>query len=148
MKTFKEFLEEAYLVEMRKEDKVAGKKKTPLYTTTKSARVERQPEGGDTKWKLRKSEKKTVSPEASLGRYKQNMIDKETNPYASREDNYYSRHAHGGGGYGAKAPGAKRGVKKVPGEKKERQYGDGPSPEQKVALRRAKAARSAGGGDR
>lgn len=32
MKTFKEFLEEAYLIqEMRKEDKVKGKKKTPMY---------------------------------------------------------------------------------------------------------------------
>ena len=39
-KTLKEFLGEAYLYEMRKEDKVAGKKKTPLTlpVTTKHAR--------------------------------------------------------------------------------------------------------------
>jgi hypothetical protein len=30
MKTFREFLEEAYLSEMRKQNKVAGKQKTPL----------------------------------------------------------------------------------------------------------------------
>lgn len=154
MKTFKEFLEEAYLVEMRKEDKVKGEKKTPLYTTVRSARVERQPEGGDTKWKVKKSEKKTVSPEASLGRYKQGMIDKTTNPYASNYDNYYSRHAHGGGGSGAKAPGRKRGVGKLEQqkidkaqrEKGERPVGSGPSPEYKVALKRAQRSRSMGGG--
>lgn len=148
MKTFREFVEEAYLIEMRKEDKVAGKQKTPLYTTVKSARAERQPEGSDTKWKIRKSEKKSVSQGASLGRYKQGMIDKETNPYASRQEvaGTYKRHAHGGGGYGAEAPGVKRGVKKVPGEKKGRQYGDAPTPAEKVALRRAQRARSSGGG--
>ena len=45
MKTFKEFLEEAYLVEMRKEDKVKGEKKTPLYISKTSGRVERNPQG-------------------------------------------------------------------------------------------------------
>lgn len=150
MKTYREFIEEAYIYEMRKEDKVKGKKKTPLYDVQRSGRVMRQPEGSDTKWKLRTSEKKTISKGATLGRYKQGMIDKETNPYAGRQEvaGSYSRHAHGGGGYGAEAPGKLRGVKKVPGEKKGRQFGDGPSPEQKVALRRTKAARSAGGGDR
>jgi len=156
MKTFKEFLEEAHLYEMRKEDKVAGKKKTPLYTTVKSARVERQPEGSDTKWKLKKSEKKTVSREASLGRTKQGMIDTATNPYASRYEvlGTYKRHAHGGGGSGAEAPGRKRGVGKLEQqkierakrEKGERPIGSGPSPEYKVALKRAQRSRSMGGG--
>jgi hypothetical protein len=148
MKTFKEFLEEACLIEMRKEDKVAGKQKTPLHTVLKTARVERQPEGSDTKWKVKKSEKKTVSQDATMGRYKQGMIDKETNPYGSRQEVAvtYKRHAHGGGGYGAEAPGVKRGVKKVPGEKKGRQFSDGPSPAYKVALKKARRARSMGGG--
>lgn len=138
MKTYQEFVVEAYLIEMRKEDKVAGKQKTPLYTVVKSARVEKQPEGSDTRWKVKKFERKTVSQGASLGRYKQGMLDIETNPYASRHEvaGTYKRHAHGGGGYGAEAPGVKRGVKKVPGEKKGRQFGDGLSPAEKVALKR------------
>ena len=146
MKTFKEFLEEAYLVEMRKEDKVKGEKKTPLYKEVGGGRVERQPEGSDTKWRVRKSEKKGLSPRAATGRMKQGMKDP-TNLYASGiEMPGATRHAHGGGGSGAKAPGRLRGMKKVPGEKRERQYSDGPSPEQKVALRRAQRARSSGGG--
>jgi hypothetical protein len=150
MKTFKEFLEEAYIYEMRKEDKVAGKKKTPLYTTVKSARVERQPEGSDTKWKVRKSEKKSVSMGASLGRYKQGMIDRETNPYGSRQEvaGTYKRHAHGGGGSGAAAPGVKRGVKRTETiqQRRERPFNAGPTPAEKVALKKARRARSAGGG--
>jgi len=43
MKTFREFVGEAYLSEMRKEDKVAGKQKTPLYTTRKT--IKKSPEG-------------------------------------------------------------------------------------------------------
>ena len=148
MKTFKEFLEEAYLNEMRKEDKVKGEKKTPLYKEVGGGRVERQPEGSDTKWRVRKSEKKGLSPRAATGRMKQGMKDP-TNPYSGGiEMPGAARHAHGGGGSGAKAPGRLRGVKKVPGEKKGRQFGDAPTPAQKVALRRAKSARSAGGGDR
>ena len=154
MKTFKEFLEEACLIEMRKEDKVAGKQKTPLHTVVKTARVERQPEGSDSKWKVKKSEKKTVSQDATMGRYKQGMIDKETNPYGSRQEvaGTYKRHAHGGGGSGAKAPGTMRGVGKIEKQKMEktpegeriRPFSAGPSPEQKVALRRAQQKRSSG----
>jgi hypothetical protein len=144
MKTFNEFLEEAYLVEMRKEDKVKGEKKTPLYATIKTARVERQPEGSDSKWKVKKSERKALTPRAATGRMKQGMLDKETTPYATRMYGA-ARHAHGGGGSGAEAPGRLRGVKKVPGEKKERQFGDAPTPAQKVALRRAQRSRSSGG---
>lgn len=139
-KTFKEFVEEAYLYEMRKEDKVAGKQKTPLYTTVKSARVERQPEGSDTKWKVQKSQRKTVSGEASLGRTKQGMIDKETNPYMSRNEvlGTYKRHGHGGGGSGAEAPGKMRGVKRTQTiqQRRERPFEAGPTPAQKVALRK------------
>ena len=147
MKTFKGFLEEAYLVEMRKEDKVKGEKKTPLYLTPKSARVERQPEGSDTKWKLKKSEKPGLSPRAATGRMKQGMIDKETQPYATRMPGA-ARHAHGGGGYGAEAPGRLRGVRRTQTiqQRRERPFSAGPTPAQKVALRRAQQARSTGGG--
>ena len=144
MKTFKEFLEEAYLVEMRKEDKVKGEKETPLYVTKTSGRVERQPEGSDEKWKLKKSTIKALSPRASTGRMKQGMIDKETQPYATRMPGA-ARHAHGGGGSGAEAPGRLRGKKKVPGEKRAPEPGYR-SPEQKLALKRAQQRRSMGGG--
>ena len=58
MKTFKEFVGEAYLYEMRKEDKVAGKQKTPLYTTRKT--IIKSPEGNwETKTYNRPSEAAT-----------------------------------------------------------------------------------------
>jgi hypothetical protein len=153
MKTFKEFLEEAYLVEMRKEDKVKGEKKTPLHLIVKSARVERQPEGSETKWKVKKSEKKGLSPRASTGRMKQGMIDPETQPYGTRMPGA-ARHAQGGGGSGAAAPGRKRGVGKIEQQKidkekrdrGERDFSAGPSPVKKVELRRAQRARSTDGG--
>jgi hypothetical protein len=141
MKTFKEFLEEAYLVEMRKEDKVKGEKKTPLHMTSTSGRVVKTPEG---KLEVKKSTRKSLSPRASTGRMKQGMIDKETQPYATRMPGA-ARHAHGGGGYGAEAPGRLRGKKKVPGEKKAPEFGYR-SPEQKLALKRAQQKRSMGGG--
>lgn len=147
MKTFKEFLEEAYLVEMRKEDKVKGETKTPLHITSTSGRVERQPEGSDEKWKLKKSTRKSLSPRASTGRKKQGIIDKETQPYATRMPGA-ARHAHGGGGYGAAAPGRLRGVRRTETiqQRRERPFSAGPTPAQKVALRRAQRARSTGGG--
>jgi hypothetical protein len=81
------------------------------------------------------------------------MIDKETQPYATRMPGA-ARHAQGGGGSGAAAPGRLRGVGKLEKqkmdkeqrEKGERPVGSGPSPEYKVALRRAQRARSSGGG--
>lgn len=153
MKTFKEFLEEAYLVEMRKEDKVKGETKTPLYVTKTSGRVERQPEGSDEKWKLRTSTRTSLSPRAAIGRIKQGMKDPR-NTYGQPETYGSTRHAHGGGGSGAKAPGRKRGVGKLEQqkidraqrEKGERPVGSGTSPAYKVALRKAQRARSMGGG--
>lgn len=106
MKTFREFLEEAYLVEMRKEDKVKGEKKTPLYVTKTSGRVERKLE--DNQWKLKKATRTSLSPRAATGRMKQGMIDKETQPYATPMPGA-ARHAQGGGGSGAAAPGRLRG---------------------------------------
>ncbi len=151
MKTFREFLEEAYLVEMRKEDKVKGEKKTPLYVTKTSGRVERKLE--DNQWKLKKSTRTSLSPRAAIGRLKQGMKNP-LNTYGQAETYGATRHAHGGGGSGAKAPGRKRGVGKLEQqkidkaqrEKGERPVGSGPSPEYKVALKKAQRARSMGGG--
>ena len=152
MKTFREFLEEAYLVEMRKEDKVKGETKTPLHVTTTSGRVVKKPEGG---LEVKKSTRKSLTPRAATGRMKQGMIDKETQPYATRMPGAV-RHAQGGGGSGAAAPGRLRGVGKLEKQKMEktpegervRPFSAGPSPVQKVALRRAQQARSTGGGQR
>ena len=150
MKTFREFLEEAYLVEMRKEDKVKGETKTPLHVTTTSGRVVKKPEGG---LEVKKSTRKSLTPRASTGRMKQGMIDRETQPYATRMPGA-ARHAQGGGGSGAAAPGRLRGVGKLEKqkmdkeqrEKGERPFSAGPTPAQKVALKRAQRARSSGGG--
>ncbi len=100
MKTFREFLEEAYLVEMRKEDKVKGETKTPLHVTTTSGRVVKNPETGRSE--VKKSTRKSLTPRASTGRMKQGMIDRETQPYATRMPGA-ARHAQGGGGSGAGA---------------------------------------------
>ena len=150
MKTFKEFLEEAYLVEMRKEDKVKGEKKTPLYVTKTSGRVEKTPEG---KLEVKKSTRTALSPRAATGRIKQGMKDP-LNVYSQPETYGATRHAHGGGGSGAKAPGRKRGVGKLEQQKidraqrerGERPVGSGTSPAYKVALKKAQRARSMGGG--
>ena len=150
MKTFKEFLEEAYIYEMRKEDKVKGETKTPLYVSKTSGRVEKTPEG---KLEVKKSTRTSLSPRAAIGRIKQGMKDPR-NTYGQPETYGATRHAHGGGGSGAKAPGRKRGVGKLEQQKidkaqrerGERPIGSGPSPEYKVALKKAKRARSTGGG--
>jgi hypothetical protein len=147
MKTFKEFVEEAYLLEMRKEDKVKGKGKTPMYLSLTSKKKEKTPEG---KWEVKKTEYKRPNPDVSQMRPRQGMTTMPGDaPHpgwgSSREER--KRHGHGGGGWGAKdgKPGELRGKKKVPGAKTtERNWNtDGPSPAQKVEW--AKAARSAKG---
>jgi hypothetical protein len=65
MKTFKEFVGEAYLSEMRKEDKVAGKQKTPLYNVKTNKKLEKTPEG---KWETKTTTYKRPSAEATFGR--------------------------------------------------------------------------------
>jgi len=71
MKTFRKFLEEAYLVEMRKEDKVKGRKPTPLYVNPERDVVKKDPEG---KWKKttvkRFAGKGIINPEVSMARMK------------------------------------------------------------------------------
>jgi hypothetical protein len=152
MKTFKEFLEEAYLVEMQKQDKVAGKERTPLYLTSPPrGRVGRDPEGN---LETRHFAPRTVVHPAAFGsRHKQGMLDPKTQPYATRMPGA-ARHAHGGGGSGAAAPGRLRGVGKIGQQKMdkerrdrgERPTGSGLSPAKKVEWKRAQQKRSMGGG--
>lgn len=149
MKTFKEFLNEAYLVEMRKEDKVKGKKKTPMYLSLTSKKIEKTPEGN---LEVKKTEYKRPNPDAMVGRMRQGMTaSPEDAPAPSgfgSEREQIRRHPHGGGGSGARGgkAGVARGVKKTPGAKRERDFNtDGPSPEMKVGW--AKAARRNKGKD-
>jgi hypothetical protein len=126
MKTFEEFLEEAYFFEMRKEDKVAGKKKTPLKVPSSRKSIQPAPEGSGRKWKT--TSYMTGNPAVSSGRFRQG---------AQGGDAYgYKRHEHGGAADWTEA-GSKRGVKKVRGEKKP-EVGH-MSPAYKVASRRKNA---------
>jgi len=138
MKTFKEFVEEAYLYEMRKEDKVAGKKKTPLTLPVTTKHV-RKDESGN--WKVKKLVTQRANPEAQMGRFKQGKGmpgDPVHHTYSTeggtgRGPGFgYRPQPHGEGG-------ALRGKKKVKGEKTERAWNDR-TPAKKVADKRAKAA--------
>ena len=146
MKTFKEFVEEAYLYEMRKEDKVAGKKKTPLNLTVTTKHVRKDEDGN---WKVKKLDTQRPNPEAQLGRFKQGRGmpgDPVYHTYSteggtSRGAGFgYVPQPHGEGG-------ALRGKKKVPGEKTERAWNDR-TPAKKVADKKAKESyRKSGGYD-
>ena len=148
MKTFKEFVEEAYLYEMRKEDKVKGKEKTPMYLGLVSKKAKKTPEG---KWELEKMKLKRPNPDAVIGRRRQGMTaapEHSPHPGWGSEREQLRRHEHGGGGSGAKdnKPGELRGKKRVPGAKRERDFNtDGPSPAMKVGW--AKSARANKGKD-
>ena len=147
-KTLKEFLEEAYLYEMRKEDKVKGKQKTPMYLGLVSKKAKKTPEG---KWEIEKTEHKRPNPDAVIGRRRQGMTaapEHSPHPGWGSEREQLRRHEHGGGGSGAKdgKPGELRGKKRVPGAKRERDFNtDGPSPAMKVGW--AKSARANKGKD-
>lgn len=150
MKTFKEFLEEAYLVEMRKEDKVKGKQKTPLYVERTRTRVEpgsvrKTPEG---KWKVTPGKRvqvtdKSPNPEAQLGRFKQGRrMPGESSHWYSTEGGTaggpgfgYHPQPHGEGG-------RLRGVKRTQTiqQRRERSPEEGRTPAQKVSDKRKKAA--------
>lgn len=136
MKTFREFIEEAYLYEMRKEDKVAGNKKTPLTVPVTSKHV-RKDEGGA--WKVTSVVTQRPNPTAQLGRFKQGR----GMPGDPAHHHYSTEGGTGGGpGFGYKPQphgegGELRGVKKqrggpTPGPTK--------TPAQKVADKRKKAA--------
>ena len=148
MKTLKEFLEEAYLYEMRKEDKVKGKQKTPMYLGLVSKKAKKTPEG---KWEIEKTEYKRPNPDAVIGRRRQGMTaapEHSPHPGWGSEREQLRRHPQGGGGSGAKDgnPGELRGKKRVPGAKRERDFNtDGPSPAMKVGW--AKSARANKGKD-
>jgi hypothetical protein len=151
MKTFKEFLEEVSLLEMRKEDKVKGKQKTPMYLSKTSGSVKKAPEGSSKKWELEKIQHERPNPDAVIGRRRQGMTaapEHAPHPGWGSEREQLRRHEHGGGGSGAKGgkPGELRGKKKVPGAKVERDFKiDGPSPQMKVGW--AKSARASKGKD-
>ena len=129
-KSLKEFM---HLSEMRKEDKVKGKGRSPLYKTTTKKRIEPDETGH---LKVRRINRTVLDSPADMGRFKQGM--KDPTALGPGIDSGGGRHPHGGGGSGAKKPGILRGKKKVPGEKKPRnKMVDGPSPAEKVANRRA-----------
>ena len=69
MKTYGQFIQECTMVlEMRKEDKVRGKQKTPMYLSKTSGSVKKTPEG---KWKLEKIQHERPNPDAVIGRRRQ-----------------------------------------------------------------------------
>lgn len=113
---------ESLIVEMRKEDKVKGKTKTPLYLGSKSnTRVEKvRKSDDDYGWKVTKATTKTPNIAATIGRAKQGMplLPSKDTGFSSVNRRAYSqspryevRHPHGGGEPGVTA-GEARGVKK------------------------------------
>jgi hypothetical protein len=140
MKTFKEFVEEAHLIEMRKEDKVKGKGKTPLDVSKTYKTVDRAPEGSGKKWERRDITVKRRNPEAHIGRVIQGM-EKNYHLHGMGPSAGYVRHPHGGGGETGTA-GISRGVKRTQTiqKRRERSSEEGRTPAQKVADKRAKAA--------
>ena len=112
MKTFKEFVEESYLHEMRKVDKVAGKKRTPLYLDRTHKTIQPAPEGSGKKWERRDIKVKRPNPDAVMGRIAQGMSAVPGEPtyadsgYARGPGFGYGPHPHGIGG-------EKRGVKRT-----------------------------------
>ena len=96
-------LDEEYLYEMRKEDRVAGKKKTPLLIPGNRGTIQKDSEGN---W--RKQTPMVGNPKVSTGRYRQG---------AQGGSMYgYQRHAHGGA-HGGMERGSERGKKQVRGLK-------------------------------
>ena len=79
MKTFREFIEEAYSIldedassyaRRQATKKARGREgKTPLYVDKTIKSVEKTPEG---KWKVKKTTEKKMNPKASVGKFKQN----------------------------------------------------------------------------
>ena len=145
MKTFKEFLEEAYLYEMRKR-----KEKTPMYLTKTqiSKKAEKTPEG---KWVINKTEfqYQRPNPDVSTARRAQGMTAApEDAPYPRHDHPNRQRHEHGGGGWGARdnKPGEGRGVKRTQTIQQRRERPDwdptvdNRTPAEKVRDKRLKAA--------
>ena len=140
-KTFQEFM---ILAEMRKEDKVSGKEKTPLYLSKTHKTIQSAPEGSGKKWERKDIKVKRPNPEATMGRIRQGMSATPGEPtyhgYTGRGAGYgYKQHTHGIGGEG-------RGVKRTSTIEKRKGKPDWEpgvdtrTPAQKVADKRAKAA--------
>lgn len=109
---------EEVLLEMRKEDKVKGKTKTPMYTgKSRRGRVVRdESPSGDLSWKVLKSTHKTPNITAVLGRRRQGMSPEPGASVPRRLFPSEVRHPHGGGEPGT-PQGSRRGVKHVKGVK-------------------------------
>jgi hypothetical protein len=111
---------------MRKEDKVKGKKKTPLYLDRTHKTVDRSPEG---RWERKDITIKRPNPEAQMGRFRQGMDHRPEFSATGGAGYGYKRQPHGTGG-------ELRGVKK---KDQPAEY-QGRTPAQKVADKRKKAA--------
>jgi hypothetical protein len=121
---------EDLILEMRKEDKVKGKTKTPLHkgSITIPGRVEKYRETPEGKIGMRvvpATQRKVQNPDAISGRRRQGMPAVPDTTKSGWVKNYNRflidrgrevRHPHGGGEWGVK-PGSKRGVKKDRGAK-------------------------------
>jgi hypothetical protein len=117
---------EDLILEMRKEDKVKGKTRTPMYVGTqiRRGRVEKYrdtPDGEIRQRVIPASTKKVPDLTAVLGRRRQGMpaepnqrLPKNYREYS--RDPLATRHPHGGGEEGV-PQGSKRGVKQVKGQK-------------------------------
>ena len=131
-KTFREFIEEAILIsEMQKQDKVAGRKKTPLTLPVKYVTKD---ENG--KWRVKVTQR--PNPDVGMGRYKQGR-----GMPGDAGHHHYSTEGgtSGGAGFGYRPQphgtgGELRGVKK---KDQPAEY-QGRTPAQKVADKRKKAA--------
>jgi hypothetical protein len=148
-KTFKEFVEEAYLYEMNKQKKMDGEQKTPLTlpVTTTRKHVEKDENGN---WKVKKVDTVTQGPNPAvgLGRSKQGRGIPGDPVHRTDGITEFGR-AYGYKPKGHSTGGPLRGVKKVPGEKKppEWQPGvDSRTPAKKVEDKRKKAAYLKSGG--
>lgn len=120
-----EYLEENYLfnyiMEMRKEDKVKGKGKTPLWVSQRGGKAVRAPEGSKNKWEIHRHTGKVINPEAMIGRMKQGKSASQSYDTTGSTSGY-GPHLHGKGG-------RLRGVKKERGSKKAPDWG---TPEHKM----------------
>lgn len=114
------------LQEMRKQDKVAGKKKTPLYDVKTQTTLKPAPEGSGNRWKVSKKTTKKVNPFAMSGRTRQGlpaMPGEMSHDFVqgrkttARGINPHGKHTQADRPGGKTVVGSKRGVKKTPGAK-------------------------------
>jgi hypothetical protein len=154
MKTFRNFLEEAALTEMRKEDQVKGKKKTPLYINPEKDVIKKSPEGRWKKTAVKQfAGKGVINPEVSQARMKRPSTGASVghSGYMSSPQDPGAPQPHGTSGSKA---GALRGVRQR-GKPKDDPIGDPSTPRTKFlhqtpaekVKRRKEKARFSGGYD-